>query len=445
MDDLKRDFAELVVKKGVNIQKGQRLAISSLVECADFARLCAKAAYDAGCREVIMHWSDDVITRQKFLHADDDVFDKIDPWDVDYYNMLSEEGAAFLSIYAEDPESLSGVDPDRITRAEIARGKALEAYRKRMMRDECTWCVCSVPTKAWARKVFPELSEDEAVERLWHEILTACRVETASDQNHDGEAPQNCGGDSTKSSNGDSDKLNSGDTNQCGDDTLRNWQEHSDEIQKHVDIMNSYDFKTLKYKNAAGTDVTVELPEGHLWEGGEEKAANGVLFSANIPTEEVFTLPKRDSVNGTLVATRPLSLNGTLIEGFSFKVKDGKIVEVHADKGEQVLKDAISVDEGASYFGEVALVPYDSPISKSGVLFLNTLFDENASCHFAFGEAYPCIKGAENMSEEELKERGVNMSMTHVDFMVGSPDLSITGITHDGKEVPVFVDGNFAF
>lgn len=407
LEKMKKDLAELVVKAGVNIQKGQRLSIACPVECADFGRLCAKAAYDAGCKEVLLHWEDDEITRMKFLNADSGVFDTFDPWEKEYYNGLSEEGAAFLSIYAEDPESLAGVEPDRLKRAEIAKGNAVEAFRTRLMRDECTWCVCSVPTKAWAKKVFPELGEHEAVERLWKEILATCRVD--------------------------------------GGNALGNWKEHTEEIKEHVDRMNSFNFRTLKYKNSAGTDVTVGLPEGHFWAGGEEKAKSGVSFAANIPTEEVFTLPDRRSINGTLVATKPLSLNGTLIENFSFRVRDGKIVEVHAEKGEEVLKDAISVDEGASYFGEVALVPYDSPISRSGVLFYNTLFDENASCHFAFGEAYPCIYGAEDMTDEELKERGLNTSMTHVDFMVGSKDLEITGITHDGEEVPVFRNGNFAF
>ena len=407
LEKLKKDYAELVIKSGINLQKGQRLSITCPVECADFARLCAEAAYEAGCREVILRWQDDEIRRMKYLHAADEVFDQFNSWELDYCNTLSEEGAGFLNIYAEDPESLKGVEPDRIKRAQISAGKALEVYRMRMMRNECAWCVCSVPSKAWARMVFPELSEDEAIERLWEEILTACRVD--------------------------------------GGDAIGNWAKHSGELRKHVDILNEYNFKALKYKNAAGTNVTVGLPEGHVWLGGEEKAASGIMFSANIPTEEVFTLPEKTSVNGTLVATKPLSLNGTLIEEFSFKVKDGKITEIHADKGEKVLQDAIAVDEGASYFGEVALVPYDSPISGSGVLFYNTLFDENASCHFAFGDAYPCFAGAEEMTEEDCREKGMNRSMTHVDFMVGSEDLEITGVTHDGREVPVFRNGNFTF
>ena len=407
LNELKKDYAELLIKAGLNIQKGQRLLITSPVEGADFARLCAKAAYDAGCREVVMRWRDDEITRMKYLYADDDIFDTVNPWDAEVLDILSEERAGFLSIYAEDPESLSGVQPGRIRRAQIASGKALEKYRARQMRNECPWCVCSIPTAAWAKAVFPEMDEDAAMTKLWEEILAACRVD--------------------------------------GSDAVLTWKAHSDELMRHVDILNEYNFKTLRYKNSAGTDVTVELPEGHYWAGGEESSADGLMFSANIPTEEVFTLPKKDGINGRLVATKPLSHNGTLIEGFSFEVKDGKIVEVHAEKGEEILKDAISVDEGASYFGEVALVPYDSPISNSGILFFNTLFDENASCHFAFGEAYPLIHGSENMTEEELKERGVNFSMTHVDFMIGSPDLEITGTTHDGEEVAVFRDGNFVF
>ena len=407
IEEMKKDYADLLIRSGLNIQKGQRLAISCPVECADFARLCAAAAYEAGCKEVLMNWYDDTLTRLKYLHAEDDVFDRINPWEIEFRDIISEEGAGWLAIYAEDPENLKGVDPDRIRRAQVTQGKALEKFRQREMRNEFPWCVVSVPTAVWAKAVFPEMDTEDAMAKLWEEILAACRVD--------------------------------------GGDAVKNWKDHSDELQRHVQILNNYKFRKLHYKNGAGTDVTVELPEGHFWAGGEEKSAAGFPFSANIPTEEVFTLPKRDSINGRIVATKPLAHNGTLIDGFWFEVKDGKIVDLHADKGEEILRHAIEVDEGASYFGEVALVPYDSPISNSGILFLNTLFDENASCHFAFGEAYPCIEGAENMTEEELKERGVNFSMTHVDFMVGSADMSITGITADGEEVPVFVNGNFAF
>ena len=407
LKELKKDYADLIVKAGINIQKGQRLVLSCPVEEADFARLLAKAAYEAGCKEVIMRWSDDDLTRYKFLYAADEIFDSVDHWFVEMLETLSEEGAGFLSVYAEDPENLKDVDPDRIKRNQISSGKALETYRLRMMRNDCPWCVVSVPTKSWAKAVFPELGEEEAVLKLWAEILNACRVD--------------------------------------GGDAAKNWREHSDELRRHVEIMNNYNFKSLRYHNAAGTDVTLDLPEGHFWAGGDEVCKAGHNFSANIPTEEVFTLPVRDSINGKLVATRPLCLNGTIVDKFYFIVKDGKIVEAHAEKGEEVLKNAITVDEGASYFGEVALVPYDSPIQNSGVLFLNTLFDENASCHFAFGEAYPCIHGSENMTEEELKAIGVNYSMTHEDFMIGSPDLSIIGITHEGEEVEIFRDGNFTF
>ncbi len=406
-EELKRAYARLLIRAGINIQKGQRLAITCPVECADFARLCVEEAYEAGCSEVLMRWTDDDIARMKYLKAADEVFDRVNPWDADFCNMLSREGAGWLSVYAADPESLKGVDPDRIKRARISSGKAIQEFRDRQSANEMPWCVCSVPVKAWAKAVFPDLTEEAAMEKLWEEIFAACRV--------------------------------------TGNDAEAAWKAHSAEIQKRVDILNGLDLKSLHYKNSYGTDVTVELPEGYFWEGGEEKAASGAMFSANIPTEEIFTLPKKDGVNGVIAATKPLSLDGSLIEDIVFKVKDGKIIDASASKGEDILKNAISVDEGASYFGEVALVPYDSPINNSGILFLNTLFDENASCHFAFGEAYPCIHGAENMTKEELEERGMNFSITHEDFMVGSPDLEITGMTRDGREVQIFREGNFAF
>lgn len=402
------EFARLILTEGLAVQKGQMLAIDCPVDQAWFARICAKLAYEMGCREVVMNWNDDELTREKFLHGADEIFDSVHSWTADFFDKVSADGCAWLAIHAADPENLKGCDPDRIQRSQIARGKALANFRKRETNNEFPWCVCSIPTEKWAAKVFPELDIAQAMEKLWDAILTASYVD-------DGDA-------------------------------VANWQKHNDDLQYRTKTLNDYHLKTLHYTNSLGTDLTVELPEGHFWAGGAEKCIkSGVMFSANIPTEEVFTLPLKTGVNGTVYSSKPLSLNGNVIENFGFELKEGKIIRAFAEKGEEVLKNAISVDEGASYLGEVALVPYDSPISNSGILFYNTLFDENASCHFAFGEAYPCITGADSMSKEELAERGVNDSITHVDFMVGTADLQITGITREGKEVAIFQNGNFAF
>ena len=408
LDALQRDYVRLLIREGVSLQPGQKLVISCPVDQAWFARLCADAAYDAGCREVVMNWFDDALDRMTYLRADDAVFDEYPSWAADKSDMLADEGSAFLSIHSADPEALAGVDPDRLRRSRIASGRAMKHFRDMTGGNRVSWCVAAIPCPAWAKKAFPGLPEEEAVHRLWTEILRSARADRG--------------------------------------DAAARWHKHIETLRRHVEMLTEYDFKSLHYRSALGTDLTVELPEGHYWAGGAEKClGNGVMFSPNIPTEEVFTLPKRGGVNGTAVASKPLSLNGNIIENFRFTFKDGKIVGLSAEKGEEFLRDAIALDEGASYLGECALVPCDSPISASGVLFYSTLFDENASCHFAFGSAYPCIKGAEDMDEAALLARGVNQSITHVDFMIGTPDLSITGTTRDGREIPVFVDGNFAF
>ena len=225
---------------------------------------------------------------------------------------------------------------------------------------------------------------------------------------------------------------------------VEKWQEHIATLGHRLEKMNAFNFKSLHYTNSLGTDLTVELPEGHVWEAGNDVTLSGQAFIANIPTEELFTAPLKTGVNGVVYSSMPLVHSGNIIDGFRFTVKEGKIVEAHAKQGEETIRGAIAVDEGASYFGEVALVPYDSPISNQKILFYNTLFDENASCHIAFGEAYPCLKDGHGMSKDELKKRGLNDSITHVDFMIGTADLAITGVTYDGKEIPVFIDGNFA-
>ena len=408
LDALRRDYVRLLIREGVNLQSGQRLVLSAAVDQAEIAYMCAEEAYDAGAAEVILNWNDDKLTRMKYLRASIEIFDVCPPWRALMYNSLAEEGAAWLFLDSDDPENLKGVDPDRIRRSQVASGAALKTFRTLETSNGFPWCIAAVPSAAWAKLVFPELTEIAAVDALWREIFKASRctrLQAAAD-----------------------------------------WHAHSDQLHQRVEILNDYNFKSLHYQNALGTDLTVELPEGHFWAGGAEKCTkNGVMFSANIPSEEVFTLPKRDGVNGVVVASKPLSLNGNIVEGIRFTLRGGKIVELSAEKGEDILRDATQVDAGASYLGEVALVPCASPISESGLLFYNTLFDENASCHFAFGDAYPCIRGAEDLDEDGLLARGVNQSITHVDFMVGTADLTITGTTHDGREVPVFTDGNFAF
>ena len=408
MEEKFKEYAKLLVEVGVNIQRGQNLVIASPVECAWFARLCAQAAYDAGCREVVMDWNDGAMTRMKYLHAAEDVFDTYPGWRADFCNGFAKEGAAQLIIAAEDPENLRGVSQDRITRSQRSSGKALVEFRRLQMCNGFPWCIAAIPIPSWARKVFPERSEDGAMDALWSAILSAVRVEGR------------------------------GDAVEC-------WREHLDTLRQRVDKLNALDLESLHYTNSLGTDLVIRLPEDCVWAGGNGVTAAGVPFIANIPTEEIFTAPLKEGVEGVVYASMPLSYRGNLIDKFSMKVERGRIVEVRAEVGEEALKAAISVDEGASFFGEVALVPYDSPISNQHLLFYETLFDENASCHLAFGEAYAeCVKGGTKMSKEELKECGLNDSITHVDFMVGTADLSITGQTWGGKEVPIFADGNFA-
>jgi aminopeptidase len=408
MDKRAEKYAKLVINTGINIQKGQTLLITAPVDAAEFARLCVKEAYKAGCKNVELRWKDDAISKETYLHADDSVFDEFPSWKADMLNSLSADGAAFLSIYSEDPEALSGVDADRIRRSSVASGKALAEFRQRQMTDEVQWCLFSVPNPAWAKKVFPELSEDEAVSKLWDAIYDTVRI---SEDN----------------------------------DPVDEWAKHERALCERKKKLTEYNFKYLKYKNSLGTDLTIELPEGHFWEGGCSTSGKGVKFTANMPTEEIFTAPKLDGVNGIVYASKPLVINGDIADKFSFTFENGKIVKVSAEKGQELLETAISTDEGAAYLGEVALVPYDSPISSSGILFYNTLFDENASCHLAFGASYPCINGGSEMSADERKAHGLNDSIMHEDFMVGTRDLSIIGVTHDGAEIPVFVDGNFAF
>lgn len=400
-------YAKLVIKTGINIQKNQTLVIASPLECAPFARIMSKVAYQEGARDVVINWGDELSAKIRYLHAPEEVFDEFPEWRKDFYLSYLREGAAFVSISASDPELLKDVNPANIIRAQKASNIALQEYREKIMNHENSWCVISVPTKSWAAKVFPNVSEDKATELLWDAIVKAVRVEA--------------------------------------DDPIAEWEKHTANLRHRRDFLNSSKFKSLHYKSSNGTDLTVELPEGHIWMGGSKNNARHIEFVANIPTEEVFTMPMKTGVNGTVVSSKPLVYNGNLIDNFKLIFKNGKVVEASAGKGQEILKKLLETDEGSSYLGEVALVPYNSPISNAQILFYNTLFDENASCHFAFGKAYPtCIQDGGKLAKDELERLGVNDSLVHVDFMVGTEDLEITGITADGKKIPVFANGNFS-
>ena len=405
MEEKLQEYARLLVRVGLNVQKGQDLIISCPVECAYFARLCAAEAYAVGCREVVMNWHDDAMSRMKYLQAAEDVFETVPVWRERFFNDYAKAGAAYLAISATDPENLKGVDPQRIVKSQQASGKALKDFDRLQMASGFPWCIASIPIPSWAGRVFPGAAD--AVDRLWDAIFAAVRI--------------------------------SGD-GKC----VEKWESHLDTLHRRVEKLNSLRLASLHYTNALGTDLTIRLPEGHVWEAGNDVTPKGQTFIANIPTEEIYTAPLKTGIDGVVYSAMPLVNDGNIIDKFHFVVKGGRIVEAHAEKGEDSLLAAISLDEGARYFGEVALVPYDSPISNQKILYYNTLFDENAACHLAFGEAYPCIEGGRDMTKEELKARGLNDSITHVDFMVGTPDLSIVGTTQDGRQVPIFVDGNFA-
>jgi len=401
-----KSYARLLVQVGINLQKNQTLIIAAPIECAEFARMAMVEAYSAGAREVVMRWLDEKSARITFDMAPDAIFDEFPEWSKAFFNGYADSGAAFLTIMASDPELMKDVDPKRISRQNKARSTALEHFRSLQMSNKNVWCIGSVPTVAWAKKVFPGRTDAEAMDALWNAIYKTVRVDQA--------------------------------------DPVQAWRAHQAALNTRLDFLRKNDFSSLRYKNAQGTDLIVALPEGHQWFGGGDECPEGYTFVANMPTEEVFTMPHRTGANGKVQSSLPLNYNGNLIEDFWFSFKDGLVVDYGAKSGLATLKELLDTDEGARRLGEVALVPHDSPISNLGILFYNTLFDENASCHFALGKAYPtCIAGGSDMSKEQLLAAGANDSLVHVDFMVGSADLSITGIKSDGTEVPVFRNGNF--
>lgn len=401
-------YASLAVNIGVNIQKDNILVISSPIETAEFARLITEEAYKSGAKDVIVHYGDQKLTKIKLENSSLETISNITEWQAESYNYYARQEACFISISASDPDGLKGVPVEKIGASQKARTSALKEYFDNSMSNKCRWCVLSVPTLSWAKKVFPKVSDDEAMESLWDVIFKTVRVDT--------ENPVNA------------------------------WEKHNAYLEEKIKFMNNNNFKSVHLKSANGTDLNIELPEGHIWAGGSERDVNGIPFNANMPTEEVFTLPKKTGVNGIVYSSKPLSYGGNLIDNFSITFKDGKAINFTAETGYDVLKQMLESDEGAKYLGEVAFVPYNSPISNSKLIFFNTLFDENAACHLAFGRAYEsCVKDADKYSEEELEKIGVNNSIIHVDFMIGTSDLEVTGINENGETIQIFSNGNWAF
>lgn len=401
-------YASLAVNIGVNIQKDNILVISSPIETAEFARLITEEAYKSGAKDVIVHYGDQKLTKIKLENSSLETISNIPEWQAESYNYYARQEACFISISASDPDGLKGVPVEKIGASQKARTSALKEYFDNSMSNKCRWCVLSVPTLSWAKKVFPKVSDDEAMESLWDVIFKTVRVDT--------ENPVNA------------------------------WEKHNAYLEEKIKFMNNNNFKSVHLKSANGTDLNIELPEGHIWAGGSERDVNRIPFNANMPTEEVFTLPKKTGVNGIVYSSKPLSYGGNLIDNFSITFKDGKAIDFTAETGYDVLKQMLESDEGAKYLGEVAFVPYNSPISNSKLIFFNTLFDENAACHLAFGRAYEsCVKDADKYSEEELEKIGVNNSIIHVDFMIGTSDLEVTGINENGETIQIFSNGNWAF
>lgn len=405
-----KQYAEFAVKVGVNPQKGQTLIIRAPIEGAFFARACAEAAYETGVREVVVHYNDERLGRIRMERTDVEVLEDVKPWIarsfLDY--LESEGGACMLSIIASDPEIYKGLDTEKIDRASQAQRKASKEWREYTMANRAQWSIVAIPSPAWARKVFPETPEREAVAKLWDTIFDVCRVK-------DG-------------------------------DVVGAWRAHVAKMTAWRDRMNELCLESIHMTSANGTDLTVGLAEDHVWEGAQEKTDKGYPFIANIPTEEVFTAPHRLHVDGVVKATKPYVYNGSLIKDFSVTFKDGKVVDYSAGEGEELLGQLLDTDEGARHIGEIALVPASSPINRSGVLFYNTLFDENAACHIAFGKGYPgSVKGGTEMTVEELLEKGVNDSLVHEDIMVGAQDMKITGLTKTGETVLIFENGEWAF
>lgn len=400
-------LAKLAVNVGINIQKGQPLVINAPIAAQELVRLTVHEAYLAGSGKVFVNWSDDQISKDTYQFLSVEQLSEVPDFVVDRLRYFIDNKAAFLSIISPNPYAFQGVDPKKIAFSSKAMHEKTSFYSDAISASRHQWSIIAYPNEVWCKKVFPNDELEVAYDKLFEAIMKTSRI---SENN----------------------------------DPVEDWDLHIKELEKHFKLLNEYNFKSLHFKNSLGTDLKVELIKDHIWAGGAEATPEGVIFVPNIPTEEVFTMPDKYGVNGKVVSTKPLLYQGVLIEDFWFEFKDGKVIDFNASSGYETLKLLVEADEGSSRLGEVALISHNSPISNLNILFCNTLFDENASCHLALGNAYSMnLKNGTTMSEEEYKATNANISMKHVDFMFGSSDMEIIGTTYDGKEIQVFRKGNF--
>ena len=403
---LLRNYAKLIARVGGNIQKGQRVLIQAQLDQPEFVCMLAEECYRAGAADVRVEWSDQQLEKLASKFETVKELSAVTPWEEEKLAWREEELPVLISLRSADPDGMKGADREKLTLAGMARSAIIKPYTDRMT-NRYQWCVAAVPSVGWAKKIFPEDRAGSAVEKLWELILKVCRAD--------------------------------------GKDPLTDWMWHNRNLREKCEKINALGLISLEYKSSNGTHLRVGLIRRARFIAGKKNTVGGNYFNPNIPTEECFTTPKRGAAEGIVYATMPLSYGGELIENFWLRFEGGKVVACGAKTNESLLRKILAMDEGAPYLGECALVPYDSPIRRTGILFYNTLFDENAACHLALGRGYSnTIDGFENMLRSDFAELGVNDSSVHVDFMIGAPDLSIIGITERGERIPVFENGTWS-
>lgn len=399
-----REYASLLAKNGISVLKGEEVWINCQLDQVEFVRLVVEECYKLGAKKVRVRFSDNKISRLNYEYMDLKELSRVPEYSISEYKYMVKHLPSMLHIVSDDPDAFKGINQRKLSKSSLKVRKKVKPYRNQMD-GKYKWCIAAVPSKEWAEIVFPNLKGEEAIEALWDAILKTSRV--------DGHA-------------------------------IENWDNHNKNLSNKTKLLESLDLQYLEYKSSNGTNFKVELLKGVRWGGGAEYTDDGRIFNPNIPSEEVFTSPKAGSCEGIVYSSKPLSFNGQLIDQFSVKFENGKVTEVKAKKNQKLLEQMVNMDEGARMLGEVALVPFDSPIQNSGLLFYETLFDENAACHLALGQGFKeLLPNGEKMTTEEAKEFGLNDSMIHVDFMIGTSDLEIVGTSFSGKKTTIFKNGNW--